>query len=50
MQPKVLKSVMTKRYSQIMKTQSNISLQNNKSFIGKSLEVIIDNYDFDKNA
>ena len=50
MKPKVLKSVMKKRYSQIMKTQSNISLQNNKSFIGKSLEVIIDNYDFDKNA
>lgn len=49
MKPKVKKSFMNYRLKEIMKAQSLISFEKNKSLIGKKIRVLIDNFDFDKN-
>lgn len=50
MYPKVNSRTATRRYKEIMKKQEKISLEYNKSLIGKTYNCIIDDYDFDKFA
>ncbi len=50
MYPKVHSRTAKKRYNSIMKEQEQISLNFNKSLIGKKYNCIIDDYDFDKFA
>ena len=50
MEPKIKASVMKKRYNELMKIQNSISLEKNKSYIGKTIRVLIDYYDFEKEA
>lgn len=50
MYPKVHSRTAKRRYNSIMKEQEQISLNFNKSLIGKKYNCIIDDYDFDKFA
>lgn len=50
MYPKVHKSTAKRRYNTIMKEQEKISLEFNKSLIGKQYNCIIEDYDFEKFA
>ena len=50
MEPKIKPSLMKKRYNELMKIQNSISLEKNKSLVGKTIKVLIDYYDFDKEA
>lgn len=50
MYPKVNSRTANRRYKEIMKRQEKISLEYNKSLIGKTYNCIIDDYDFDKFA
>lgn len=50
MYPKVNTRTAKRRYNTIMKEQEQISLNFNKSLIGKKYNCIIDDYDFDKFA
>ena len=50
MYPKVHSRTAKRRYNSIMKEQEQISLDFNKSLIGKKYNCIIDDYDFDKFA
>lgn len=50
MMPKVKRSIMNNRYKTIMKEQNLISYEKNKDMIGKTIKVLIDNFDFDKNV
>lgn len=50
MYPKVHSRTAKRRYNYIMKEQEQISLNFNKSLIGKKYNCIIDDYDFDKFA
>ena len=50
MYPKVHSRTAKRRYNTIMKEQEKISLEFNKSLIGKKYNCIIDDYDFDKFA
>lgn len=50
MYPKVHSRTAKRRYNSIMKEQEKISLNFNKSLIGKKYNCIIDDYDFDKFA
>ena len=50
MYPKVHSRTAKRRYNSIMKEQKQISLNFNKSLIGKKYNCIIDDYDFDKFA
>ena len=50
MYPKVHCRTAKRRYNSIMKEQEQISLNFNKSLIGKKYNCIIDDYDFDKFA
>lgn len=49
MTPKIPKTVMKKRLKELIKVQQIISYENNKTQIGKTLKVLIDRFDFDKN-
>ena len=50
MYPKIHSRTAKRRYNSIMKEQEQISLNFNKSLIGKKYNCIIDDYDFDKFA
>ena len=47
---KLKRMLWKKRYNELIKIQNLISLEKNKSYIGKTLKVLIDYYDFDKEA
>lgn len=50
MYPKVDEKIMKARLDKLMKLQATISLENNKSYIGKIFKAIVDLYDYNKNA